>query len=328
MTMPLVFMLVIFTGVVLGKPIINALKRLNARQTIYEYAPETHRAKEGTPTMGGFIILIAVALGCIARIFVPGSDDTSLAPFLILSVAVLFALLGFADDYLMKKWTGRRGLEWKSKLVLQFGLAALSVFMLSSLTTGETNTDILQADFSQANAGRLAFLTFWMVAWINAFNLTDGLDGLAASLSAIAFIGMGGIVAFPAPLIDTAMVWAGACLGYLWWNAYPARVFMGDTGSMALGAAFGSLSAIPLLRSNAPLSEGVVWILLGGVFVAEIVSVVIQLSWVKLFKKRLFRATPIHHHFERLQWHETQIVARFVIVGILFLSLAIWEAHR
>lgn len=328
MTMPLVFMLVIFTGVVLGKPIINALKRLNARQTIYEYAPETHRAKEGTPTMGGFIILIAVAVGCIARIFVPGSDDTSLAPFLILSIAVLFALLGFADDYLMKKWTGKRGLEWKSKLVLQFGLAALSVCMLSSLTTGETNTDILQADFSQANVGRLAFLTLWMVAWINAFNLTDGLDGLAASLSAIAFIGMGGIVAFPAPLIDTAMVWAGACLGYLWWNSHPARVFMGDTGSMALGAAFGSLSAIPLLRSNAPLSEGVVWILLGGVFVAEIVSVVIQLSWVKLFKKRLFRATPIHHHFERLEWQETQIVARFVIVGILFLSLAFWEAHR
>jgi len=317
----------------IGKPIIGALAKLNIRQTIYAYAPDTHRAKEGTPTMGGFIMLLAVAAGLITLLLAPHLPAftslllTHYSPFaisplaLLFASALLFALLGFADDYLVRRWLGRRGLEWKVKLLLQFLAAGVALYTMAGFPA-----QLLRGQPPLYSPSLPPLLwgigLVWVVAWVNAFNLTDGLDGLAAGLSGIAF-GVLAAICRDALSVVTAMLWCGASLGYLWWNIHPARVFMGDTGSMALGATFGLITwrEITLVASaplpTMPVQQAALFVLVGLVFAAEIVSVVIQLSWVKLLKRRLFRATPIHHHFELLGWQESLIVGRFWLVGAL-----------
>lgn len=295
-------------ALLLGKPVIEGLKRLKARQTIYEYAPESHRVKEGTPTMGGFLMLIAAALAGIVMIGRTENSQHLASYWLVWGGAMAFGLLGFSDDYLVRKLTGRRGFEWKIKLIAQLVLALAFVTIL-------TNANAV----GQGSGSRwfhLLFGTFWVVGWVNAFNLTDGLDGLAAGLSVIAFIALGVWSKEPAIALP-AYCWAAACMGYLWWNTYPAQVFMGDTGSMALGAVFAGLSLQAAWGvSNAVAGYGVP-IFIGWVFAVEILTVVIQLTWVKTMGRRLFLATPIHHHFERLNWHESRIVVRFWIAGLL-----------
>ncbi|GBC93438.1 Phospho-N-acetylmuramoyl-pentapeptide-transferase [bacterium HR15] len=320
-------------ALVLGKPIIGALAKLNIRQTIYAYAPDTHRAKEGTPTMGGFIMLFAVAGGLLALI--PSVQaapallhirhfPVALSPFaLLFSTALLFALLGFVDDYLVRRWLGRRGLEWKVKLLLQFLAAGIALYAIADIPPQLLRGELLPQPPSLPSV-MWVFGLVWVVAWVNAFNLTDGLDGLAAGLSVIAF-GVLAAIGRDALSIITAMLWCGAALGYLWWNLHPARVFMGDTGSMALGATFGLITwrEIALAQSVgqagrwAPVEWMALCVLIGLVFALEMVSVVFQLSAVKLLKRRLFRATPIHHHFELLGWQESEIVGRFWLVGAL-----------
>ncbi|MCS7064704.1 MAG: hypothetical protein NZL85_00370 [Fimbriimonadales bacterium] len=322
-------------ALIVGKPVIGALANLNIRQTIYTYAPDTHRAKEGTPTMGGFIMLFAVATGMLALALTPLLPVSSslllirhspftLLPFVLLfASAALFALLGFADDYLVRRWFGRRGLEWKIKLLLQLLAAGVALYAISAIPAQlvrDPSPAPLVTHHSPLTISLLAVL--WVVGWANAFNLTDGLDGLAAGLSVIAF-GVLAAICRDGLSVLTAMVWCGAALGYLWWNLHPARVFMGDTGSMALGATFGLITwrEIALAASVSPPTPLVIPILIfalvGLVFAIEIVSVVVQLSAVKLLKRRLFRATPIHHHFELLGWQESQIVERFWLVGAL-----------
>jgi len=317
------FLVAALTALVLGKPVIGWLARIKARQTIYAYAPETHRPKEGTPTMGGFLII----LGVLAAMVVWGvahRDENLVLTLVIFAGALWFAAIGLLDDYWIRRLTGQRGLEWKAKLGLQLVAAAVSVYMLWQAVPAPMRT-IPTQPLTGDGGGWLALefgwgyyllAVLWVVGWVNAFNLTDGLDGLAAGLTAIAFLPLCGEVgrfmgAEYAPML------LGACVGYLWWNVHPAKVFMGDTGSMFLGASFGLLTLRMLLSS--PSWTGVAsYTLIGGVFAVEILSVVIQLSSVKLRGgKRIFKATPIHHHFELLGWAEPTIVMRFWLVGAL-----------
>ncbi len=314
------------TALLLGKPVIRGLARLNVRQTIYAYAPETHRTKEGTPTMGGFLILLGVLAGVLTLLAQP-DKRFQIAPLLSLFTgAVLFAFIGFIDDYLIRRLTGQRGLEWKTKLALQLLAGAGALWVANQVP------NLLQHSAPGAQ-GALNPMTgllgvLWVVGWVNALNLTDGLDGLAGGLSVIAF-GALSVVAQDTYTATGALLWAGACLGYLWWNTHPAKVFMGDTGSMALGATFGLLTwrewmLTPTIGSVLNLS------LLGAVFALEVLTVVIQLTAVKTLKRRIFKATPIHHHFELLGWKESEIVVRFWIVGALCAMLGIlgWGGGR
>lgn len=318
------------TALILGKPMIGWLAKLNIRQTIYSYAPETHRPKEGTPTMGGFIILCGVLGGLIA--YALQEEKQYLLPTMlaILTGVFLFALIGLVDDHLIRRWTGRRGLEWKTKLLLQVAAGAFSLWLASQVPPQlQSATPAPLAPNTNWLWGAIGVL--WLVGWVNALNLTDGLDGLAGGLAVIAF-GTLSVMAQEASVAALGGVWAGAALGYLWWNTHPAKVFMGDTGSMALGAAFGLLTWREWTL-NPTLPHAVVWALLGGVFAVEVITVVIQLTAVKTLRRRIFKATPIHHHFELLGWKEPEIVVRFWIAGALCAmgAFLLWggiHAHR
>ncbi|CUU38593.1 MAG: phospho-N-acetylmuramoyl-pentapeptide-transferase [Armatimonadetes bacterium] len=301
-------------ALILGKPMIGWLAKLNIRQTIYSYAPETHRPKEGTPTMGGFIILCGVLGGLLAYALQQETQYLLPSMLAILTGAFLFALIGLVDDHLIRRWTGQRGLEWKTKLVLQGAVGAFSLWLMAQVPP-----QLQSAPPTPPSAdGHLLWWglgLLWLVGWVNALNLTDGLDGLAGGLSVIAF-GTLSVMAREVSVAALGGVWAGAALGYLWWNTHPAKVFMGDTGSMALGAAFGLLTWREWML-NPTLSHAAIWVLLGGVFAVEVLTVIIQLSAVKTLRRRIFKATPIHHHFELLGWREPEIVVRFWIAGAL-----------
>ncbi|MCS7273005.1 MAG: phospho-N-acetylmuramoyl-pentapeptide-transferase [Fimbriimonadales bacterium] len=309
----------------LGKLVIRWLARVHALQTVYAYAPATHRPKEGTPTMGGVLIIA----GVLAGMFVWGWLQREwLLMLVIFAGAVWFALIGLLDDYWIRRWTGRRGLEWKAKLALQTVAAAASVYVLwhavptvaaDDALAVFTGTDSLGTRQLEFHWGYFLLAVIWVVGWVNAFNLTDGLDGLAGGLTALAMVPLCAYVGAFAGA-EYAPILLGACLGYLWWNVHPAKVFMGDTGSMFLGASYGLLT-LRVLLSQPSLTELVSFALIGGVFAMEIVSVVVQLSSVKLRGgKRVFLATPIHHHFELLGWSEPTIVMRFWLVGALCAS--------
>jgi len=319
MTDALVFLTAAFAALLLGKPVIGWLAGIRARQTIYAYAPETHRAKEGTPTMGGLLMMLGVVAGLAVW---AGRTREPLVPVLVIFAgAAWFALIGLLDDYWIRRWTGQRGLEWKQKLALQLVAGGVSVYVLWLAASGVAvpllgGTDAGRAQLPLTPA-TFALGVLWLVGWVNAFNLTDGLDGLAAGLTALAMLGVYAISAGQGSWVAYALMVAGACIGYLWWNVHPARVFMGDTGSMFLGASFGLLTLRSLLYAPA-LPNWCAFALVGLMFATEILSVVVQLSSVKLRGgKRVFRATPIHHHFELLGWAEPTIVMRFWLVGAI-----------
>lgn len=321
MTDAAVFLTAALLALLLGKPVIGWLAGIRARQTIYAYAPQTHRTKEGTPTMGGVLIMLGVGGGILTW---GAQTRESLVPMLVIfSGAVWFALIGLVDDYWIRRWTGQRGLEWKQKLALQLIAGAVSVSMLWLMASGAGGEgELLGIAVNQPVQLPLNLATFvlgllWLIGWVNAFNLTDGLDGLAAGLTALAMTGVYAIGAGQGGGNAYAATVAGACVGYLWWNVHPARVFMGDTGSMFLGASFGLITLHHLL-SAPELKNWGAFALVGLVFAVEILSVVVQLSSVKLRGgKRIFRATPIHHHFELLSWAEPTIVMRFWLVGAI-----------
>lgn len=329
MTTILVFLVAALTALLLGKPVIGWLARIKARQTIYAYAPETHRPKEGTPTMGGFLIILGVLVGMVAW-GVTHRDKNLTITLVIFAGALWFAVIGLLDDYWMQRLTGRRGLEWKSKLALQLVAAAVSVYMLWLAMPPPVMDETLRTFTSESFSGlALEFgwgyyllAVLWVVGWVNAFNLTDGLDGLAAGLTAIAFLPLCSY-AGSTEGAEYAPMLLGACVGYLWWNVHPAKVFMGDTGSMFLGASFGLLTLRMLLSSPTWLNAAS-YTLIGGVFAIEILSVVVQLGSVKLRGgKRIFKATPIHHHFELMGWSEPTIVMRFWLAGALLVGVGL-----
>lgn len=316
----------------LGPKIIKALRARQIGEQIRPSGPETHHAKRGTPTMGGIIILFSVVLPTLLF-------ANLLNPYVqIILLAVLWmGLIGFLDDYLKVVKQMKKGLVARYKLAGQIVLGLVVAFWIYN--TGEFNdfwsaTSVPFLKDAEINFGFFypLFVILVITGTSNAVNLSDGLDGLAAGLLAIAFTVFGAI-AYISGRVDfsdylnilylpgageltifTAAI-AGACLGYLWFNAPPAEVFMGDIGSLSTGAALGTLAIL--------LKKEFLLLIIGGVFVWEAASVMLQISYFRWTKKRtgegkrLFNMAPIHHHFELRGWPESKVVIRFWIIGIL-----------
>jgi phospho-N-acetylmuramoyl-pentapeptide-transferase len=326
-------------ALVAGPAIVGRLRAYGVGQIVRAEGPATHLGKRGTPTMGGLIIILATVLSTSlwARL------DSRFVLIALLGT-VWMGAIGFVDDYLKVVQRRSRGLVARNKLAgqISFGLA-LGVALLIWPWTGtvlppsSTTVPFFKYVFIVMQPPLyIVFVTFVVTAWSNAVNLTDGLDGLATGLAAIAALsfaafaylfgrtdaseylkvfylpGAGELAVFCASLM-------GGCLGFLWFNAHPAKVFMGDTGSLAIGGALGT--AAILLKAEFLL------VLVGGVFVAEAASVVLQIGVFKYRLRRfgrpyaeghrVFRMAPLHHHFEQLGWHESTVVTRFYIVGLI-----------
>jgi phospho-N-acetylmuramoyl-pentapeptide-transferase len=303
---------------------IRFLRERSLGQLIREDGPSHHHAKAGTPTMGGVIIVVAAVLGYLA-----GHLGTSIgftrAGALALLVTVASGMLGFLDDYLGIRNDRNLGLNKRGKLFGQLVIAG--GFAVASIYWVHTSTNLSFTRFSLPGwnltvAGWMLLAVFVIIATSNAVNLTDGLDGLAAGASTFCFgvlsiIGYWQFRHFPIyhlhaaldlGLVAVALV--GACLGFLWWNAAPARIMMGDTGSLAIGTGLGALALL--------MNLDLLLVVLGGLFVAETASVILQVVSFRLFGRRIFRMAPFHHHFELRGWPETTVIIRFwILAGLL-----------
>jgi phospho-N-acetylmuramoyl-pentapeptide-transferase len=289
----------------LGPRFIAYLRLKEFGQQIREEGPEGHHAKAGTPTMGGLILFIAIA---VPYLVLSPRDTQSLAVF---GVALGCALLGFADD--MIKLTKRRslGLSARWKLVVQIALA-VGLWWVATDQVG-LNTVIRSRIFGgELDVGKVAYLIFVFLVIAgasNAVNLTDGLDGLAAGSCAIVLLAYTAITITTGQeglaLLSACLV--GASVGFLWFNSFPASIFMGDTGSLGLGGAIGALAVMTQTE--------VLLVILGGIFVIEALSVAVQVASFKLFRRRVLLMAPVHHHFEMLAWSETKIMLRFWIIA-------------
>ena len=298
------------TSVVIGLIFIPVLKRLNVGQRISVFVGDNHKKKEGTPTMGGIIFILATLITTFILIITKKIDYTNNLG-IVLIVFVGYAVIGFLDDYLSIKRHNNEGLTETQKLIGQVAIALIFFFMY--VKNGGQTALIVGTLHIHIEMGWIygLFILFLLVGGSNAVNLTDGLDGLAGGLSAIAFIAfslISMVVGFEDLGIFTFIL-AGSLVGFLVFNAYPAKVFMGDTGSLALG---GIMSTIAVL-THRELTLAVV----AGVFIIETLSVILQVIWLNLFKRKLFLMTPIHHHFEKLGWKEQDIVKLFWIVGLI-----------
>ncbi len=316
-----------------GRYIIEKLKELQIEESIRNDGPATHLKKIGTPTMGGIIILISVLVSTIlwARL-----DNMYIITILV--GTTMMGILGIIDDYIKIKLKNKKGLIPRYKFLGQILTAIIITYLMYKLPISKeliTKTSIPLMKNVLLNYGIffIPAVIFIIVGASNAVNITDGLDGLAIGLIAISFVGLS-ILAYISGNIKAAsylhmlylpgsgeltiftMSIIGASLGFLWYNSHPASVFMGDTGSLALGGALG-ITAI-LLKKELFL------IILGGVFIIETLSVILQVGSYKLRnKKRIFKMAPIHHHFELSGWHENKVVVRFWIIGIMLLLLTL-----
>ena len=309
--MSVIFLIISFIfSALLMKMMIPKLKELKFGQSIRQEGPESHLAKTGTPTMGGIsFIAVTTVLSLIALIFV---DDISKLLILII-VTLGFGLIGFIDDYIIVVKKDNTGLTSKQKALAQVVVSIIVFFiMMKFVPSIELGVSIPGTDFT-IHLGYLfvLWIVFWLVGFSNAVNLTDGLDGLSTSTTIVANLSFliiawmsseNEIVIFLAILI-------GAQLGFLIFNKYPAKVFMGDTGSLALGGIVGIVSIM--------LNNSLLLLLIGIVFVVETASVIIQVISFKTTGKRIFKMTPIHHHFELSGWNEKKIVAVFSLVGAI-----------
>lgn len=299
-------------AVVLGPILIPLLRRLKFGQSIREEGPQSHMKKAGTPTMGGIFIILSFSIA--AFIFA----NRNIELFLIMLVTLGFGLIGFLDDFIKIVFKRNLGLTSRQKLLGQIVIATIFYFFL--MKTGiSTVIDIPIIDIS-FDLGWLyfPFILIILVGASNGVNLTDGVDGLLAGVSIIAF-GAYTLVAVSLSKYDVAIFTAtvvGALLGFLVYNAHPAKVFMGDTGSLALG---GAIAATAVLTKTE-----VLLVIIGGVYVIETLSVMIQVVSFKTRGKRVFRMSPIHHHFELLGWSEWKVVTRFWFVGLIFAALGVY----
>lgn len=300
---------------VFGPSIINLLTRLKAQQTISEDAPERHRKKQGTPTMGGLIIIAGALIGLGVAGVLGAKMPSVLWPVLVMTL--LSAGLGFLDDFLIAKRGKNLGLKARQKLLGQFVIAIGFVAWMRAIM-GVSITEVW-FPWGTIDLGAIYYplIVLMIVSMSNAVNLTDGLDGLAAGLSVIVLISMYLFPRTNGAVSVFAWSLAGGCLGFLWYNCNPAQVFMGDTGSLALGGAIAGIAV-------AVKSEFVV-LLLGLIFVIEALSVTMQVISFKTTGKRIFKMTPIHHHFELSGWAEQKIVIRFwAVQGLIVLTLALF----
>jgi len=314
---------------VIGPWLIRVLGERQIGQTIRRDGPESHIAKEGTPTMGGLLIVVSVV--------VPTLLWASLAsPYIWIAVMVTvgFGAIGFVDDYKKVIRKDTKGLSPRKKLAAQFALASMAAALIYMDIGIKDTVNIPFFKNLRPSLGPLyiPFIVLVIVGASNAVNLTDGLDGLATGPSIIAagtymvFAYLAGNVKIASylqiqyvPGVGELTIFcgalAGAGLGFLWFNAYPAQVFMGDTGSLALGGALGVVAVM--------VKQEIVLALVGGVFVVEALSVIFQVTSYKTRRKRIFRMAPIHHHFELQGWAEPKIIVRFWIISIILALLAI-----
>jgi phospho-N-acetylmuramoyl-pentapeptide-transferase len=315
-----------------GNVFIEMLKRFQVKENIRVDGPKTHLAKEGTPTMGGVLILLAIIVPSLFW-----ADLSNRYIQLMLLVTIWMGGLGFMDDFLKAKCKERKGLVARQKFIGQVSLGLILgtiLYLYPPDPNFTTSTDLPFFKNYYLDFGILyiPFVVLVITGASNAVNLTDGLDGLAIGLvgiCALAFAGLAyvtGRVDFSRYLNIQYLQGAGeltvycgallgACLGFLWFNANPAKVFMGDTGALALG---GALGAIALL-----VKKEMLLIIIGGVFVLEAASVIIQVLYFKMTGKRVFKMAPLHHHFELSGWKEQQVVVRFWILGIIFALLTL-----
>jgi phospho-N-acetylmuramoyl-pentapeptide-transferase len=313
-----------------GTPILlRALADRRIGQQIRKEGPAIHIVKEGTPTMGGIAIIIAATAGYLVGHIGTSAGFTWAGGFAMLALALAGAI-GFADDWLKVRRQRSLGLNKRGKFFLQILVGVGFALAIQHWAQASTVISFTRASVPGVLLGTalwLVWVTFIVTAGANAVNLTDGLDGLAAGSSAFAFTGLTLIgywqyrhvqiyhvhAALDLALVAIAM--GGACVGFLWWNAAPARIFMGDTGSLAIGTALACLA----LEMNVALLLPV----LGGLFVVVTLSVLIQVVSFHVFHTRVFRMAPIHHHFELAGWPETTVIVRFWVFSALCTALGL-----
>ena len=315
-----------------GPFMIRRLSRYQIGQTVRDDGPETHFIKAGTPTMGGALILIAIGVSTLLW-----ADLENRYVWIVLLVTLAFGTIGFVDDYKKLVLKDTRGLSARAKIVSQTAVALIAAWMLYS---GAQNPDVehalllpfLKNVMLPLGGFYIVFVTFVVVGASNAVNLTDGLDGLAimpavlvgGALGVFAYVtgnvnfatylnipfinGVGEILVFCATL-------SGAGLGFLWFNTYPAQVFMGDVGALALGAALGIVAVV--VRQELVLG------IMGGVFVIETLSVMLQVASFKLTGRRIFRMAPLHHHYELKGWAEPKVIVRFWIITVILVLVGL-----
>lgn len=316
----LALMIGFIISTILGYIMIPLLKKLNVGQRISVFVGETHQKKSGIPTMGGLLFIITTFL-TIMFMYFTNKISISSNLLIVLFVFVAYAFLGFLDDFLKIRKKQNEGLTDVQKLLGQVIIAV--VFFFIYMKSGSEPLIWFHAFNLKIDVGWFYgfFILFMLVASSNAVNITDGLDGLAGGLSFIATLILGVISWSTSWLLgyqDIAIfcfVLAGSILGFLVYNTHPAKVFMGDTGSLAIG---GTLAAIAILTRH-ELTFAVIM----GVFVIETLSVIIQTISVLVFKKKVFLMTPLHHNFEKMGWKEQDIVKLFWIVGLILGALAV-----
>lgn len=290
------------------------LRRLKFGQSIREEGPKSHQQKSGTPTMGGIVFLLSIIVTTLffAQLF----DSIGTETTLLLLVTIGFGLLGFLDDFIKVVMKRNLGLTSLQKLI---GQIIISIIFYVIYAQQGLSTE-LSFGFFSVDLGILyaLFVLFWLVGFSNAVNLTDGLDGLVSGTAAVAF-GAYAVIAWSQGLDETAIFAfsvVGAIIGFLVFNAYPAHVFMGDTGSLALGGAIAVLSILTKFEF--------LLLLIGIVFVAETLSVILQVWSFKTRGKRIFRMSPLHHHFELGGWSEWRVVVTFWSVGVIAAAVGLW----
>ena len=337
----------LFMGLIIGPAIIRQLREFQIGQYIREEGPKGHQKKAGTPTMGGVLITIAIIVPTLLW-----ADLSNTYIWLAVFSTMAFGAIGFADDYIKVVRKRNLGLTGRMKLVLQFLAAGFVAVALVTLTaTRQYSTHLMVPFFKQFRPDLvidsfrhyphlwwLAFTPFVLFVMLvlvgssNAVNLTDGLDGLAIGCTVIAagaltiLTYLSGHAVFSEylelqkmPQVAELTVFCGAMvgssIGFLWYNAHPAEIFMGDVGSLALGGAIGTVAII--------IKQELLLPFIGGIFVLEALSVIIQVGSYKLRKKRVFKMAPLHHHFELVGWSESKIIARFWIISLIFALFAL-----
>jgi phospho-N-acetylmuramoyl-pentapeptide-transferase len=315
-----------------GPAVIRKLAQMKFGQAVRDDGPQTHLVKQGTPTMGGVLILISIAGATVLW-----GDLSNRFVWLVLLVTLGFGIVGWVDDYRKVVYRDPRGLasRWKYFWQSVIGLAAAGFLAFSTTLPAQTEFIVpffKTVAFPLGSVGFLILTYFVIVGTSNAVNLTDGLDGLAimptvmvgSALGVFAYV-LGNAVfskylGFPyipgaGELLVLCTAMAGAGLGFLWFNAYPAEVFMGDVGALALGAMLGTIAVI--------VRQEIVLFIMGGVFVVETLSVIIQVASFKFTGKRVFRMAPLHHHYELKGWKETQVVVRFWIITMMLVLVGL-----
>ena len=316
LAMMLGFIFAIITGIIA----IPLLKKINCRQHVSQVIGERHLKKEGTPTMGGIIFIVPVLI-TLFLLYLRGSIELNHNLIILLFVFLAYAFLGFIDDWLKVKYHNNQGLRISTKFLIQM-VIALIFFYIFMKNGGEPVLKISSLNLVLPMGWTFGlFILFLLVGTSNAVNITDGLDGLCGGLSMIAFVAFG-IITWNTTWMEGyqevaifCFVLVGALLGFLLFNSNPAKVFMGDLGSLSLGSAMATVAIIT--RHELSLA------LIGGVFVVETLSSMIQIIAIRKFHRKVFKMAPLHHHFEQLGYSETDIVKAFYVVGLILAMAAI-----